>query len=445
MLWTLNFRALVTRGFVHLPEIYGKDNCGRRKLGISAFAPWESLRSLGHFPKLFNFSKNYFNPETVSLEKGKRMATGSSVKRKFNEPSDAWMSTPDPLPREGRLSELTVLDTNLETPITFNASTYSNEFVGRSKALRRVLKEIEIVAPTTASVLITGETGTWKELVARAIHGLSHRRNQTFSKINCAAIPSGLLESELFGHEKGSFTGAIARRTGRFELADKGSLFLDEIGDFPPDLQPKLLRVLQEKEFERVGSNRAQAVNVRLVAATSRDLQQMVANKEFRGDLFYRLNVFPIRLPPLRERPSDIPLLVEHFVGYFSRQMKKEVTLIPSEVMGALKRHQWPGNIRELQNFIERSVILSRDKTLNAPMEELERPFPIRPRSASEFPSRIATLQDNEREHIIRALTQTRWLVGGPNGAAVLLGINRTTLLSRMQKLGISRRPKLAD
>jgi formate hydrogenlyase transcriptional activator len=205
------------------------------------------------------------------------------------------------------------------------------------------------------------------------------------------------------------------------------------------------LRVLQEKEFERVGSNRAQAVNVRLVAATSRDLQQMVANKEFRGDLFYRLNVFPIRLPPLRERPSDIPLLVEHFVGYFSRQMKKEVTLIPSEVMVALKRHQWPGNIRELQNFIERSVILSRDKTLNAPMEELERPFPIRPRSASEFPSRIVTLQENEREHIIRALTQTRWLVGGPNGAAVLLGINRTTLLSRMQKLGISRRPKLAD
>jgi formate hydrogenlyase transcriptional activator len=333
----------------------------------------------------------------------------------------------------------------LETPITFNASTYSNEFVGRSKALRRVLKEIEIVAPTNASVLITGETGTGKELVARAIHGLSHRRNQTFSKVNCAAIPSGLLESELFGHEKGSFTGAIARRTGRFELADKGSLFLDEIGDFPPDLQPKLLRVLQEKEFERVGSNRAQAVNVRLVAATSRDLQQMVANKGFRGDLFYRLNVFPIRLPPLRERPSDIPLLVEHFVGYFSRQMKKEVTLIPSEVMVALKRHQWPGNIRELQNFIERSVILSRDKTLNAPMEELERPFPIRPRSVSEFPSRIVTLQENEREHIIRALTQTRWLVGGPNGAAVLLGINRTTLLSRMQKLGISRRPKLAD
>jgi formate hydrogenlyase transcriptional activator len=265
------------------------------------------------------------------------------------------------------------------------------------------------------------------------------------AKINCAAIPSGLLESELFGHEKGSFTGAIARRTGRFEMADKGSLFLDEIGDFPPDLQPKLLRVLQEKEFERVGSNRSQAVDVRLVAATSRDLPQMVADKEFRSDLFYRLNVFPIRLPPLRERSSDIPLLVEHFVGHFSRQLKKEVKFIPIEVMAALKSYQWPGNIRELQNFIERSVILSSGDTLNAPMEELERPFPIRPASGVGFPSRAITLQDNEREHIIRALTQTRWLVGGPNGAAMLLGINRTTLLSRMQKLGISRRPKLAD
>jgi formate hydrogenlyase transcriptional activator len=337
------------------------------------------------------------------------------------------------------------VDADFETPKAVNASRYTNEFVGRSKVMRSVLKQIEIVAPTNASVLITGETGTGKELVARAIHGLSHRHNQMLAKINCAAIPSGLLESELFGHEKGSFTGAITRRTGRFELADKGSLFLDEIGDFPPDLQPKLLRVLQEKEFERVGGNRAQAVDVRLVAATSRDLQQMVADKEFRSDLFYRLNVFPIRLPPLRERSSDIPLLVEHFVGHFSRQLKKEVKFIPSEVMAALKSYQWPGNIRELQNFIERSVILSPDKTLNAPMEELERPFPIRPSSGSGFPSRVITLQDNEREHIIRALTQTRWLVGGPNGAAVLLGINRTTLLSRMQKLGISRRPKLAE
>ena len=373
------------------------------------------------------------------------MATFNPVAGKFPEPSDAWISTPDPLPIESRSSELTVIDADSASPISGNAFRYTNEFVGRSKAMREVLKQIEIVAPTNASVLISGETGTGKELVARAVHGLSHRRNQTFSKINCAAIPSGLLESELFGHEKGSFTGAVARRTGRFELADKGSLFLDEIGDFPPDLQPKLLRVLQEKEFERVGSNRSQAVDVRLVAATSRDLPQMVADKEFRSDLFYRLNVFPIRIPPLRERSSDIPLLVEHFVGHFSRQMKKEVNFIPIEVMAALKSYQWPGNIRELQNFIERSVILSSDKTLNAPMEELERPFPVRPRSDAGFPLRAITLQDNEREHIIRALTQTRWLVGGPNGAAALLGINRTTLLSRMQKLGISRRPKLGD
>ncbi len=367
------------------------------------------------------------------------------VRSKFTEPSDAWMSTPDSSPSQSRMSELPDADTDFETSRTTDVSRYTNEFVGRSKVMRSVLKQIEIVAPTNASVLIMGETGTGKELVARAIHALSHRRNQTLAKINCAAIPSGLLESELFGHEKGSFTGAIARRNGRFEQADKGSLFLDEIGDFPPDLQPKLLRVLQEKEFERVGSNRSQAVDVRLVAATSRDLPQMVADKEFRSDLFYRLNVFPIRIPPLRERSSDIPLLVEHFVGYFSRQMKKQVRFIPIEVMAALKSYQWPGNIRELQNFIERSVILSSDETLNAPMEELERPFPVRPRSDAGFPSRAITLQDNEREHIIRALTQTRWLVGGPNGAAALLGINRTTLLSRMQKLGISRRPKLAD
>jgi formate hydrogenlyase transcriptional activator len=414
-------------------------------LGISAFAPWESPFCHRHFPKLFNFSENDINAVPVSTRKGEPMATLNPEKIKFRAPSDAWMSAPDPLPAGDRLAELTEVDTESDTPTHFNGSKYTNEFVGRSKVMRGVLKQIEIVAPTNASVLITGETGTGKELVARAIHGLSRRRNQTLAKINCAAIPSGLLESELFGHEKGSFTGAIARRTGRFEIADKGSLFLDEIGDFPPDLQPKLLRVLQEKEFERVGSNRSQAVDVRLVAATSRDLPQMVADKEFRSDLFYRLNVFPIRLPPLRERSSDIPLLVEHFVGHFCQQLQKEVKVIPLEVMAALKSYQWPGNIRELQNFIERSVILSSGDTLNAPMEELERPFPIRPASGMGFTSRAITLQDNEREHIIRALTQTRWLVGGPNGAAMLLGINRTTLLSRMQKLGISRRPKLAD
>jgi formate hydrogenlyase transcriptional activator len=308
--------------------------------------------------------------------------------------------------------------------------------------MRSVLSQIEIVAPTQASVLILGETGTGKELVARAIHDQSGRGNRTLAKINCAAIPSGLLESELFGHEKGSFTGAVARRKGRFELADQGTLFLDEIGDFPPDLQPKLLRVLQDKEFERVGSNQAQSVNVRLIAATSRNLPQMVADGRFRSDLYYRLNVFPIRIPPLRERSSDIPLLVWHFVEYFAGQLNKRIEIIPVEVIEALRRYPWPGNIRELQNFIERAVILSPGKTLNAPLEELEQPALVCASLDTEAEIKPATLEEIERGHILKALTQTRWLVGGPNGAAALLGLNRTTLVSKMQKLGISRRAK---
>jgi formate hydrogenlyase transcriptional activator len=371
------------------------------------------------------------------------MPTMTLPNQKFSEPSQSWLSEPETEPDDLGLANSLCVEPEDESPRAQTAAKLRSEFVGRSKAMLNVLKQIEIVAPTDASVLILGETGTGKELVARALHNLSNRCNRTLAKINCAAIPSGLLESELFGHEKGSFTGAIARRVGRFELADKGSLFLDEIGDFPADLQPKLLRVLQEKEFERVGSNHSQSVNVRLIAATSRNLPQMVADRQFRSDLFYRLNVFPIRIPPLRERTSDIPLLTWHFVRLFAGKMNKEIKVVSEEAMTALKSYPWPGNIRELQNFIERAVILSPGKTLEAPLEELEQFAAVCPRVHDELEPKTATLQDNEREHITKALTQTRWLVGGPNGAAALLGINRTTLLSRMQKLGISRRLKL--
>jgi formate hydrogenlyase transcriptional activator len=368
------------------------------------------------------------------------MPTAITEDRRVSQPSQAWIDPFESEPARNHFSKLNGEARDSEPTCTQTATSYSHEFVGRSKAMRGVLQQIELVAPTDSSVLILGETGTGKELVARAIHCLSRRRNQTLAKINCAAIPSGLLESELFGHEKGSFTGAIARRVGRFELADKGSLFLDEIGDFPADLQPKLLRVLQEKEIERLGSNRSLAINVRLIAATSRDLPQMVAAKQFRSDLFYRLNVFPIRIPPLRERSSDIPLLVERFLSHFSRQMGKEVKIVSDDVMAAFQAYSWPGNIRELQNFIERSVILSQDKTLNAPIEELEQHSALSLNGDTNLNTQVGTLQANEREVILRALTQTRWLVGGPNGAAEVLEINRTTLLSRMKKLGISRR-----
>ncbi len=369
------------------------------------------------------------------------MTTTAPFQPEYRKPSQAWISQTVPKQDESPLPE------SLEMPRECTAQgayKLNREFIGRSGAMRAVLKQIEIVAPTQASVLILGETGTGKELVARAIHNLSNRRNRTLAKINCAAIPSGLLESELFGHEKGSFTGAINRRTGRFELADQGTFFLDEIGDFPPDLQPKLLRVLQEKEFERVGSSQAQPVDVRLIAATSRNLPQMVADRQFRSDLYYRLNVFPIRIPPLRERASDIPLLVWHFVEHFARPLNKHIDTVPTEVMEALKNYAWPGNIRELQNFIERAVILSPGNTLNVPLEELEPPAFIHADLGAQAGTKTATLLEIERGHILKALTQTRWLVGGPNGAAALLGLNRTTLVSRMQKLGISRRPKAA-
>ena len=305
------------------------------------------------------------------------------------------------------------------------------EVIGDSTAFRRVLQKVETVAPTDATVLILGETGTGKELIARAIHDCSGRRDRTFVKLNCAAIPTGLLESELFGHEKGAFTGAIAQKAGRFELAHKGTLFLDEIGDIPLELQPKLLRALQEQEFERLGSTRTIKVDVRLVAATNRDLTQMIAERQFRSDLYYRLNVFPLSIPPLRERTEDIPTLVRYFAQKYSRRMNRAIETIAAESMEALVRYAWPGNVRELENLIERAVILSRGSVLKIPLSELQ--------GTPESPS-SSTLADAERDHIRRILDQTNWRVGGPNGAAARLGMKRTTLQSKMKKLAISRR-----
>jgi formate hydrogenlyase transcriptional activator len=319
-----------------------------------------------------------------------------------------------------------------------------DDIIGRSRSLRALLDQVQIVAPTDSTVLILGETGTGKELIAKAIHNRSSRRGRPFVRVNCAAIPSGLIESELFGHERGAFTGAITRKIGRFELANGGTLFLDEIGDLPAELQPKLLRVLQEQEFERLGSTQTMRVNVRVVAATSRDLPQMVANREFRSDLYYRLNVFPVRLPPLRERPEDIALLVRHFVDVCAKRMKKEVERVPTEAMEALLGYRWPGNVRELQNFIERSVILSPGKVLRLPVDELEQSLKLSGpeiTEGSEQPmhGERATLKDAEREHIIQALAATNWVLGGPKGAGARLGLARTTLIGKMRRLGISR------
>ena len=309
------------------------------------------------------------------------------------------------------------------------------EIVGDSPALKHVLKQVQIVAPTDSTVLIQGETGTGKELIARAIHNLSSRRARTFVKLNCAAIPTGLLESELFGHEKGAFTGAIAQKIGRFELAHGGTLFLDEVGDIPLELQSKFLRVLQEQEFERLGSNKTIRVDIRLVAATNRDLAAMMTEKSFRSDLYYRLNVFPILNPPLCERKEDIPALVHYFTKKFARRMNRNIDTIPAETMTALSRYHWPGNIRELENFIERAVILSRGSNLAVPLAELK----SRATKPVENQQQLSTLEEAEREHIHHALRQANWLVGGPAGAAAKLGMKRTTLQSRMVKLGIER------
>ena len=334
------------------------------------------------------------------------------------------------------------------------------QIVGSSPALKQVLQLVETVAHSDSTVLLLGETGTGKELIARAIHDRSRRKERTFVKLNCAAIPTGLLESELFGHEKGAFTGAISQKVGRLELADQGTLFLDEVGDIPTEIQPKLLRVLQEREFERLGSTHTRKVNVRLIAATNRDLETMVANREFRSDLFYRLNVFPIRIPPLRDRREDIPLLASYFVQKFSRQMQKRIEAIPVAVMKGLTAWEWPGNIRELENFIERAVILTRGKSLEAPLGELRKTGMVSPSAAASAPAQddiarivketISALNGKkdladefarkQRGEIVRVLTESKGRVGGPDGAAARMGINRTTLLARIKKFGIDPR-----
>ncbi|HYL13405.1 MAG TPA: sigma 54-interacting transcriptional regulator [Terriglobales bacterium] len=312
------------------------------------------------------------------------------------------------------------------------------DIIGDSPGIIEVLKQVRAVAPTDSTVLITGETGTGKELIARAIHGRSPRHDHSFIKVDCAAIPASLLESELFGHEKGAFTGATTQKPGRFELADHGTLFLDEVGDIPLELQPKLLRVLQDHAFERVGSNRLRQVDVRIIAATNRNLETMVETGKFREDLYYRLRVFPIVIPPLRERAEDIPALVRHYVENYARRMRKPVTEIPAEAMETFVRYPWPGNVRELQHFIERAVILSPGHTLDAPLAELTATIQ-RIQAAYEKPSRHGTLREIEREAILQALLESNWVVGGPHGAAAKLGLRRTTLSSRMEKLGISR------
>jgi transcriptional regulator with GAF, ATPase, and Fis domain len=313
--------------------------------------------------------------------------------------------------------------------------------IGSSPALKFVLTEVERVAPTDSTVLVLGETGTGKELIARAIHDLSTRRGCPFVKVNCAAIPFDLLESELFGHEKGAFTGAIAQKIGRFEMADNGTLFLDEIGDLPLALQPKLLRVLQEQEFERLGSGRTHQINVRVVAATHRDLTEMVAQNEFRSDLYYRLNVFPIELPPLRERRQEIPELISHFVRDFARRMDRPMLHISSETMAAFTSYSWPGNVRELQNLIERAVIRAKDGVLPNPLPLLE-PTPLLSPKPTTLNSNPGTFSDCMRSLILKTLEETGWMIGGPDGAATRLGLPRTTLISKMKKLGISR-PKI--
>ncbi len=349
----------------------------------------------------------------------------------------------------GKISELKeklnqeklYLEDEIRTEMNFE------EIIGKSPVLKRVLKQVSTVAPTDSTVLIYGETGTGKELIARAIHTLSSRNGSAFVKLNCAAIPTGLLESELFGHEKGAFTGAIAQRIGRFELANRGTVFLDEIGEIPLELQPKLLRVLQEREFERLGSTRTMSTNARLIAATNRDLSDMVDEQKFRPDLFYRLNVFPVRVPSLRERPDDIPLLVRHFAEQFARRMNKKIETIPADTLKALQTYHWPGNIRELQNVIERAVILSAGTTLHIPLSELQsQPAPSNTIASPESKSSAIrgkgirnVLEDAERQHIIAALNRANWVVAGPNGAAVQLGMKRSTLQLRIQKLGISR------
>jgi formate hydrogenlyase transcriptional activator len=327
-------------------------------------------------------------------------------------------------------------DANLLVEDRFQRAHRGEAIIGESLALKELLRQVEIVAPTDATVLLQGETGTGKELIARTLHQRSARQEYPFVAVNCAAIPAALLESELFGHERGAFTGAIAQKIGRFELAHQGTLFLDEIGDIPLDLQPKLLRVLQEQEVERVGSTRTRRVDVRLVAATNREVGQMVREGSFREDLYYRLNVFPLTLPPLRERPEDIPLLVRHFVHTYAQRLRKRIDTIPADALEALTGSHWPGNVRELQHVIERAVILTPDTVLRLPPAEWQRS-----REVPEAPASGQTLAEVERAHILQVLRDTHGVIGGPQGGAARLGVRRTSLRYRMEKLGIPRRP----
>ncbi len=402
------------------PEMYAKANAE----GMNSFCQVALVsreRSLGVLA-VANREENAFDPEDVTFlsQVARQVAIGVENALAYGEIADL---------KDKLAQEKLYLEDEIRGEMDFEGIV---GIVGQSSALRHVLNLVENVAPSDSTVLLLGETGTGKELIARAIHERSRRKERTFVKLNCAAIPTGLLESELFGHERGAFTGAIAQKIGRLELADQGSLFLDEVGDIPIEIQPKLLRALQEREFERLGSTRTKKVDVRLVAATNRDLEKMMENREFRSDLYYRLNVFPIRIPPLRERPEDIPLLVRYFTQKYSRLMNKQIESIPASAMRKLSSWHWPGNIRELENFIERSVILTHGAALEAPIAELGNNGKTAPVGG--------TREANERDEIVRILKTTNGRVAGDGGAAARMGIKRTTLLARMKKLGIDPR-----
>jgi formate hydrogenlyase transcriptional activator len=410
-------RQPVMSGLEHSADPVGKRAGLKSGCTIPLISHDRALGILG----VASLRENAFTDDDIELlsEVGKQVAIAVENALQFREI--------DALKNQLKEEKL-YLEEEIRTEYNFD------EIVGNSPALKRVLQDVETVATTDSTVLIYGETGTGKELIAHAIHNLSQRRERTLVKVNCAAIPTGLLESEFFGHEKGAFTGAIDRRIGRFELAHQGTIFLDEVEDIPLELQSKLLRVLQEQEFERLGSSRTLSVNVRVVAATNSDLAELVAEKKFRNDLYYRLNVFPIILPPLRERSEDIPLLINFFAHKLAQQMKKPIQSVPKETMAALTSYHWPGNIRELQNLVERGVILSRGSSLEIPLTELKQSTKV-----SNHTNGSTTLEAVEREHILRVLGESSWVIGGPTGAAARLGLNRTTLNHRMRKLAISR------
>jgi formate hydrogenlyase transcriptional activator len=402
------------------PEMYAKASAE----GMNSFCQVALVsreRSLGVLA-VANREENAFDPEDVTFlsQVARQVAIGVENALAYGEIADL---------KDKLAQEKLYLEDEIRGEMDFEGIV---GIVGQSSALRHVLNLVENVAPSDSTVLLLGETGTGKELIARAIHERSRRKERTFVKLNCAAIPTGLLESELFGHERGAFTGAIAQKVGRLELADQGSLFLDEVGDIPIEIQPKLLRALQEREFERLGSTRTKKVDVRLVAATNRDLEKMMENREFRSDLYYRLNVFPIRIPPLRERPEDIPLLVRYFTQKYGRLMNKRIESIPTAAMKKLSSWHWPGNIRELENFIERSVILTHGTALEAPIAELGNNGKTTPL--------VGTREANERDEIVRILKTTNGRVAGDDGAAARMGLKRTTLIARMKKLGIDPR-----